>query len=110
MAVLKQLFVMADRRNNEKIRSSLTALGVRFQNAVLAHGTARSDLLSMLGLDSSEKVLILATVDPDRVPIVMETLKTNFDFGKGGGIAFTVPITAVSSPASLFILSGGKLK
>lgn len=109
MAVLKQLFVIADRKNNEKICSSLAASGAHYQNAVFAHGTARTDLLSVLGLDSSEKVLILATVEPNKVPFIMEMLKTNFDFGKGGGIAFTAPITAVSGPASFLILSGGNV-
>lgn len=110
MAVLKQLVVVAERKNGEKILSSLTSAGVKFQTSVLAHGTARSDLLSVLGLDSSEKVVILGTVRPKKVALVMETLKTNFDFGKGGGIAFTVPITAVSSPAALLVLAGGELK
>ena len=109
MAVLKQLFVIAERKHGEKICASLASAGAHYQNAVLAHGTARSDLFSVLGLDSSEKILILATVEPDRVPLVMETLKTNFDFGKGGGIAFTTPITSVSGPASLLILSGGNV-
>ena len=107
MAVLKQLFVIAERKNTEKLCSALASSGAHYQNAVFAHGTARTDLLSVLGLDSSEKVFILATVEPDKVPFVMEMLKTSFDFGKGGGIAFTVPVTSVSSPASLLILSGG---
>ena len=107
--MLKQLFVIAERKNTEKICSSLKASGAHYQNAILAHGTARTDLLSVLGLDSSEKVLILATVEPEKVPFVMEMLKTNFDLGKGGGIAFTTSVTAVSSPAALLILSGGKM-
>jgi len=110
MAALKQLFVVAERKNGEKIRASLTSAGAHCQTSVLAHGTARSDLLSVLGLDSSEKVLILATVRSRKVQLVMEMLKTNFDFGKGGGIAFTVPITAVSSPAALLFLTGGNAR
>ena len=109
MALLKQLFVIAERRNTKKICSSLQSAGAHYQTVIYAHGTARTDLLSVLGLDSSEKSLILATVEPERVPIVMEMLKTNFDFGKGGGIAFTTPVSAVSSPASLLILTGGNI-
>ena len=109
MAVLKQLYVIAERKNTQKLCSSLQSAGAHYQTAVYGHGTARSELLSVLGFDSSEKVLILATVQPERVPLVMEMLKTNFDFGKGGGIAFTTSITAVSGPASLLILSGGNM-
>ena len=109
MAILKQLFVIAERKNYKKISASLQTAGVHFENAVMAHGTARSDLLSVLGLDSAEKVMITGTVRPEKVAFVMEMLKTNFDFGKGGGVAFTVPITAVSGPAALMIMTGGNV-
>lgn len=110
MAVLKQLFIITERKRTEKICSAIKNYGAHFENVILAQGTARSDLLSVLGLDATEKVLILATVLPENVSSVMQTLQRDFKFGSGGGIAFTVPLTAVSGPASLLLLSGGKLK
>lgn len=88
----------------------LQVAGAHFQNSFLAKGTARSDILAVLGLDSSEKVLITATASPENVVKIMKLLEQDFDFGKGGGVAFTLPLSAVSGPATLMILSGGNIK
>ncbi len=107
--MLKQLFVIAERRKSEKIKAALASSGASEINTVYADGTARSDILEVLGLDSSERMLITASVPPERVAAIMDTLERDYSFGKGGGVAFTVNMTAVSGPASLHILSGGLL-
>ena len=107
MAALKQLFIIAERKRAEKICAEIKKLGANFENVILAQGTARSDLLQVLGLDSSDKTMIIASVLPEAVPAIMLALQRDFKFGKGGGVAFTVPIEAVSGPAGAFILSGG---
>ena len=38
MAILKQLFVIAERKNYKKISASLQTAGVHFENAVMARG------------------------------------------------------------------------
>ena len=110
MSVLKQVYIIAERKKTSKICSAIAAAGAHCENTVMAQGTARSDLLEMLGLDNTDKVLILATAETDSVPGIMGVLKQDFRFGTGGGIAFTVPVSAVSGPASLLILSGGKYR
>lgn len=110
VSVLKQLYVIAERNKTSKICAAIAAAGAHCENTVMARGTARSDLLEMLGLDNSDKVLILATADSSAVEEIMNVLKKDFRFGAGGGIAFTVPVSAVSGPASLLILSGGKYR
>ncbi|MBP5308469.1 MAG: hypothetical protein J6Z34_04985 [Clostridia bacterium] len=109
MAVLKQLFIIAERKRAEKICAEIKKLGAHYENVVLAQGTARSDLLQVLGLDSAEKTLITASVFPKDVSGIMLALQRDFKFGSGGGVAFTVPIEAVSGPAGAFILAGGEL-
>ncbi len=110
MPIIKRLFVIAERNKTEKLCLELKEKGAHFENVILAQGTARSNLLEVLGLDSSEKVLITASIMPDKVDGLMRMLEANFKFGNGGGIAFTVPMTAVSSPAALMLLSGGLIK
>ncbi|MBQ7163810.1 MAG: hypothetical protein IJR61_00600 [Clostridia bacterium] len=109
MAALKQLFIIAERKRAEKICAEIKKLGANYENVFLAHGTARSDLLQVLGLDSTEKTLITASVSPKDVAGIMLALQRDFKFGNGGGVAFTAPIEAVSGPAGAFILSGGVL-
>ncbi len=110
MNALKQIYVIAERNKAAKICSAISKEGAHCENAVMARGTARSDILEMLELDSSDKVLILATALPQDVPKIMDVLKKDFHFGNGGGVAFSVPVSAVSGPASLLILSGGKYR
>ena len=109
MAILKGLIVIAERKRAEKICAAIKKAGAHFENIFLGTGTARSEVLSVLGMDS-DKAVILSTVTDEKFFEVSEALKKNFKFGKGGGIAFTVPISAVSGPASMLILTGGKLK
>ena len=109
MAVLKQLFVIAERKRTEKICAEVKELGAHFVTAVPAHGTAKSDLLEMLGMDSGEKTLITFTSRPKDVPEIMKLLENNFKFGRGGGVAFSVPLTSASGPAAAMILSGGEI-
>ena len=109
MAILKGLIVIVERKRAEKICAAIKKAGAHFENIFLGTGTARSEVLSVLGMDS-EKAVILSTVANENFPAGKEALIKDLKFGKGGGIAFTVPVSAVSGPASMLILTGGKSK
>ena len=109
MSALKQLCVIAERKNENKIRALLSCEGANFVHSALAHGTARSELLSVLGLDSTDKILIVATASEDSIKKINAVLIEKYKFGKGAGISFSLPVTAVSSPAAALVLTGGEL-
>ena len=84
----------------------LTAYEVNFQTAVLAQGTARSEMLYMLGLEESDKSVILSVLREDKVTEAMHMLEEKFTTIKDGkGIAFTVPMSSVIGVAIYRFLS-----
>lgn len=108
---LKTLFIIIDRKNAEKLTQSLAMVGVNFQHEVFALGTARTGFLEVIGIGETEKTLVVGTIKAEQVDLVRNLLETEFGFSqKGSGIAFTIPISAVGGPASLYILAGSPMK
>lgn len=104
---LKLLMVITDRQKADKIVSCIKQRGANYEHILLGKGTAPTDLLSVLGLGTSEKAVITATVKEDGVEPIYEVLRTNFHFDKPGqGIALTIPLSAVGGRVSQCILSG----
>lgn len=106
-SLLKVMMIIIDRGKTDKLLTKLNSVGVNFPHVFRAEGTARSEILEMLGVGHSEKSIIFSTVTKDTVIKVKEILTKDFDIlKKGNGIAFTIPITSVGGPATLQILSG----
>lgn len=106
-SILKVMMIIIDRNKTEKLLSKLDQLGVNFPHVFRAEGTAKSEILDVLGVGHSEKSIIFSTVSQETVAKVREVLTKDFDIlKKGNGIAFTIPISSVGGPATLQILSG----
>ena len=106
-SILKVMMIIIDRNKTEKLLSKLEQIGVNFPHVFRAEGTAKSEILDVLGVGHTEKSIVFSTVTQDTVLKVKEILTKDFDIlKKGNGIAFTIPITSVGGPASLQILSG----
>ncbi len=101
------LIIIIDRSKTEELLSFLmNNKDVNFLNVLQGVGTAKSDLLEVLGIGNDEKSVICCTLYENRLKSVYETLTCDFGFlHKGNGIAFTVPINSVGGPASLYLLS-----
>lgn len=108
MALLKQIFIITERKRAKELKEALLPAGAHNIHTVLARGTAKVEILELLGLSGDEKVLITASVRPARVKAISEMLVRDFGFGKGGGVSFTVPVTAVSGAAALMLMTGGR--
>lgn len=109
MDKLKILFVIIDRRFTDKIAETLENAGARLVDIVLGKGTAKSDVLSLLGLGETEKSLLIASVTESKIDTIFSVLKTKYGFTTPGkGIAFTVPVSAVGGPATLRLMTGEK--
>ena len=92
---LKLLFTVVDRNKGEFYLDVISQFDVNFQMAMAGQGTANSDLLELLGLES-HKVVILSVVREDLVDGIMNCLEDKFRTVRNGkGICFAVPLASV---------------
>lgn len=106
---LKILVTVVNRSKTEFYMDLLTSFEVNFQTAVLGQGTARSEMLYMLGLEDSDKGIIFSVIREDKVQEAMHALEDKFHTLKNGkGIAFTIPMSSVIGVAIYRFLSNHK--
>ncbi len=92
---LKLLFTVVDRPKGEFYLDVISQFDVNCQLALPGLGTATSELVELLGLES-HKAVILSVLREDRVEEAMNTLEDKFATIKGGkGISFAVPLSSV---------------
>ena len=92
---LKLLFTVVDRQKGEFYMDVISQFGVNYQMTMGGLGTAKSELVELLGLEP-HKTVILSVVREDMVETVMNALEDKFaTIRNGKGIAFTVPLSSV---------------
>ena len=92
---LKILFTVVDRPKAEFYLDVLSQFEVNCQMVMSGLGTARSELVDLLGLNMHKAVLV-SVVREDMVDTVMKCLEDKFATIRGGkGIAFVVPMSSV---------------
>lgn len=92
---LKLLFTVVDRTKAEFYLDVLSQFEINCQMVTGGLGTARSELIDLLGLNI-HKAVILSVVREDMVTLVMNCLENKFHTIKNGkGIAFAVPLSSV---------------
>lgn len=92
---LKMLVTIVGRSKADYYADVIQSFEVNMQMLVLAHGTASGEMLSRLGIASSEKTVIISLIREDMAKKALETLEGKFETIKHGkGIAFTVPLTS----------------
>ena len=92
---LKLLFTVVDRPKGEFYLDVISQFDVNCQLVVGGLGTARSELVDLLGLEP-HKAVILSVVREDLVETVMNTLEDKFETIRNGkGIAFAVPLSSI---------------
>ena len=106
---LKLLFTVVDRPKAEFYLDVLSQYQVNCQLVTPGKGTAKSDLIDMLGLNI-QKAVILSFVREDLVDEVMKCLETKFATIKNGkGVAFAVPLSSVIGVNIYQFLSNNRL-
>lgn len=106
---LKLLVTVVNRSKTEFFMDLLTSFEANFQLSLLGQGTARSDMLYMLGLEDSDKGVILSVLREDKVTEALHALEDKFRTIKNGkGIAFTLPMSSVIGVAMYRFLSNHK--
>ena len=107
---LKLLFTVVDRPKAEFYLDVLSQYEVNTQMVCQGRGTARSELIEMLGLNI-QKAVILSVVREDRVDGIMKVLEQKFETIRGGkGVAFAVPLSSVIGVNMYRFLSNNRLK
>ena len=92
---LKLLFTIVDRNKGEFYLDVLSQYEVNFQTVVNGTGTARSEILDMLGLNNN-KAVIISVIREDLTDTIMKVLENKFQTIRNGkGIAFAVPLSSV---------------
>ena len=105
---LKLLFTVVDRPKAEFYMDVLSQFEVNFQMAVGGKGTARSDLVDMLGLNI-HKAVLFSVVREDQTEPIMNCLEEKFaTIRNGKGIAFAVPMSSVIGVNMYQFLSNNK--
>ena len=105
---LKLLFTVVDRPKAEFYMDVLSQHEVNCQMAMSGRGTARSELIDLLGLNI-QKAVILSVVREDRVEGIMKMLEQKFSTIRGGkGVAFAVPLSSVIGVNNYQFLSNNR--
>lgn len=107
---LKLLFTVVDRPKAEFYLDVLSQYEVNCQMVTGGLGTARSELIDMLGLNI-QKAVIVSVVREDRVDEIMKVLEQKFTTIRGGkGVAFAVPMSSVIGVNNYQFLSNNRQK
>ena len=93
---LKLLVTVVNRSKALFYTDLLEQFEVNMQVRFLGKGTANSEMLSLLGLAETEKVVILSIIKEEREKEILETLSEKFEKVKNGkGIAYTISMKSV---------------
>lgn len=92
---LKLLFTVVDRAKGEFYMDVISQFEVNCQMIMAGMGTAKSDLIDLLGLNI-HKAVILSVVREDKVEPIIHCLEDKFATIKNGkGISFAVPMSSI---------------
>ncbi len=105
---LKLVITVVDRNKAEFYLDVLSQFEVNFQLAVGGKGTAHSEIVEMLGLNTHKSVLF-SVVREDLAEEIMKCLEDKFHTIRNGkGIAFSVPLSGVIGVNLYQFLSNNK--
>ncbi len=106
---LKLLVTVVDRRKGEYYADLIQSFDANMQMMCFGHGTAKAEVLSLLGLTDSDKTVIFSVIREDKVESIFEELSEKFENIKNGkGIAFTVPVSSIIGVAIYGFLSNNR--
>ncbi len=95
---VKVLVTIVDRGRGPGLSAFLNKKYAQVSFVTMGQGTASSDILDMLGIDSSDKDVLVSFVDAAALPDLMNELSgRKFMRFSTKGIAFSLPINAIGS-------------
>ncbi|MDR0764545.1 MAG: hypothetical protein LBE65_03010 [Synergistaceae bacterium] len=98
--VLKLLCVIVDRARTKKMEKILKEEHIRFHFITFGEGTAASDVMALLGLNSVDKSMFCCLVPNYEAGALLRLIAGKINLSKPGrGIGFTAPLSGVSGAA-----------
>ena len=95
---IHMIVTIVDRGKSEKVVSICSEEGVPIHLVSLGHGTARTEMLDLLGLGETKKDTIISFAPEGAVCRLLERLADGMRMRyPGKGISFAVPLSSVSS-------------
>lgn len=106
---LKLLVTVVNRNKTEFFIDLIGGFDVNLQTSVSAQGTAKSETLSLLGLEEADKSVIFSVIREDKAEEILRAVDERFHKLRGGkGIAFTIPLSSVIGVAIYRFLSDNR--
>ena len=106
---LKLLFTIVDKPKGEFYLDVISQFDVNYQMLVGGLGTARSDLVELLGLEP-HKAVVISVIREELTETVMQCLEDKFATIRGGkGVAFAVPLSSVIGVNAYRFLSDNRM-
>ena len=107
---LKLIITVVDRPKGEFYMDVISGFEVNCQMLLSGQGTARSEIVDLLGLNP-EKAVILSVAREDRVTEIMNTLEDKFETVRNGkGVAFAVPLSSIIGVNLYQFMSNNRMK
>ena len=106
---LKLLFTIVDRPKGEFYMDVISQFDVNYQMVVGGLGTARSELVELLGLEP-HKAVVISVIREELTETVIQCLEDKFATIRGGkGVAFAVPLSSVIGVNAYRFLSDNRI-
>lgn len=104
------LVTIVNRKKGSYYKDLIQSFEANLQFSVLAEGTANPQLLSVLDLAATEKLVIFSVLREDKAKQVLQEIEEKFRTIKNGkGIAFTVPMSSVIGVSIFGFLSNNRM-
>lgn len=105
---LQLIITVVDRNKAEFYLDILSQFEINFQMVAGGKGTAHSEMVEMLGLNT-HKAVIFSVARDDMVAEILKCIEEKFEtIRKGKGIAFAVPLSSVIGINMYQFLSNNK--
>ena len=106
MSSLFLMVTITDRRSTDAFLQLYQQRGVDVNLRTVGSGTAVRETLATLGLEKTEKAVLLAVVTEDTWKAVRTDLRRKMRIDvPGTGIAFTVPLSSIGGRRALMFLT-----
>lgn len=105
----KLLITVVNRGKAEYYADLIQSYESNLQWTALAKGTANKELLTLMGLASTDRAVIFSVVREDKIPKLLASLEHKFKTIKNGkGIAYTVPLSSLIGVSTFAFLSNNR--
>ena len=95
---VKALITIVNRGSGERISTFMNRKYPQASFLVMGEGTASSEIMDLLGLDTSDKDVVFSLVGPHELSSMLNEISgKKFMKSAGAGIAFTIPLNGIGS-------------